>query len=94
MQVITEGGDRLTEGAAVQLPGDRGGGQGGGSPDMQGARQAAMQSCAADMKKLCPGQAGREAIRCLHDNSAKAGATCKAALSRMPRGRPQGGGQR
>ena len=159
-RVITEGGDRLTEGASVQLPGDRGGGPmlacaadmktlcggktgreafqclrrkqaqasagckaamagggrgqggggqggspggggadrptggapGGGSSDMQAARQAAMQSCAADMKKFCPGEAGREAFRCLRENTDKLSASCQAAMSRMPRRQPQGGG--
>src|SRR6202040_3118126 len=39
-RVIPEGGDRLTEGARVNLPGDQGG---------------MRQACAADMKKLCNG---------------------------------------
>jgi multidrug efflux system membrane fusion protein len=163
-RVITEGGDRLTEGARVTLPGDQaggvrqacaadirklcdgkqggeaiaclrqnqakaspackaamagagrgggggagggaggyaggqgGGGQGGGgggfapSPEMMAARQAAMQACGADMQKLCPGQQGREALACLRENGAKAGAACQAALAKMPRRGGAGGG--
>jgi membrane fusion protein, multidrug efflux system len=159
-RVITEGGDRLTEGARVTLPGDQpggmrqacaadirklcngkqggeaiaclrqnqakaspacqaamagggrggggagggaggfgggqaGGGQGGGgggSPEMMAARQAAMQACGADMQKLCPGQQGREALACLRENGAKAGAACQAALAKMPRRGGGGGG--
>jgi multidrug efflux system membrane fusion protein len=177
-KVITEGGDRLTEGGKVQLPTDRpspmiacmadikklcdgkqgreafmclrenkakasapcqaalsaprggagggggsgggdsaggyGGGQGGGagggfggasgaagagggaggytpSPEMQAAREAMHKACDPDMKKLCPGQEGREAFMCLRDNTAKASKACQAALSKMP-GRPSGGG--
>ncbi|HET6971909.1 MAG TPA: efflux RND transporter periplasmic adaptor subunit, partial [Phenylobacterium sp.] len=66
-RVITEGGDRLTDGASVQLPGDRGGGL--------------MQACAADIKKLCGGKQGREAFMCLRQNQAQASASCKAAMS-------------
>jgi hypothetical protein len=45
------------------------------------------------MKKLCPGQEGREAFMCLRENTAKASAACQAALSKMPsRGGGQGGG--
>jgi multidrug efflux system membrane fusion protein len=162
-RVITEGGDRLTEGAKVTLPGDRGGammqacaadikklcngkqgpdagmclrqnrakaspackaamaagggrgggaggygggaaagdgggqaaqagGQGGGnapSPEAAAARQALMQACGGDMQKLCPGQQGREAMMCLRQNGAKASAACQAALAKAPR---RGGG--
>jgi multidrug efflux system membrane fusion protein len=161
-KVITEGGDRLTEGAKVTLPGDSnmmlacaadmkklcsgkqgreavmclrqnqakaspacktamsaaaaaraagaaggsgaggagggyagggGSGQGGGSPEMAAARQAAMQACGADMKKLCPGQEGREAFMCLRQNSDKASGACKDAMAKMPhRPQPPAGG--
>lgn len=71
-KVITEGGDRLTEGARVTLPGDRN----------------VMQACAADMKKLCNGKQGREAFMCLRQNQAKASAACQAAMAKMPRRQP------
>jgi len=75
-RVITEGGDRLTEGAHVTLPGDRGG--------------SMMQACAADMKKLCGGKQGREAFMCLRQNQAQLSAGCKGALSSGRRGGGQG----
>jgi multidrug efflux system membrane fusion protein len=75
-KVITEGGDRLTEGGKVQLPGDR---------------PSPMIACAADMKKLCDGKQGREAFMCLRENKAKASPTCQAALN-APRGDSGGGG--
>ena len=142
-KVVTEGGDRLQDGARVMLPGDRpgrgaggrshggggsggqgggqaqggsdqssgqglgqgsaqasgqgsgGGGQGGGgqggSPEMQAARAALRQACAADFQKLCPGQEGRDAFMCLRESADQASAGCKAALAKMPH-RPQGGG--
>jgi len=152
-RVITEGGDRLTEGATVSLPGDRpspmiacaadikklcdgkkgrdafmclrqnkakvsagcqaamaggpgrsagggaagagaaGGSTGGGtpSPEMAAARAAMVQACGADMKKICPGQEGREAFMCLRENTDKASAACKDAMAKMPH-RSGGGG--
>jgi multidrug efflux system membrane fusion protein len=74
-RVITEGGDRLTEGGKVQLPGDR---------------PSAMVACMADMKKLCDGKQGRDAFMCLRENKAKASAPCQAAMS-APRGGAGGG---
>ena len=65
-KVITEGGDRLTEGARVTLPTDR---------------PSPMIACMADLKKLCGGKQGRDAFMCLRDNKAKASPTCQAALN-------------
>ena len=140
-KVVTEGGDRLQDGAKVMLPGDRrgrggaagasaggsGGGSGGGqaqgsapavggqagqgqagqgqagqgqagqgsqggSPEMQAARAALRQACAADFQKLCPGQEGRDAFMCLRQSADQASAGCKAALAKMPHRAPGGGG--
>ena len=60
------------------------GGGGAPSPEMQAARQAMMQACAADMKTLCDGKTGREAFMCLRENAEKASAPCKDAMSKMP----------
>lgn len=79
-RVITEGGDRLTEGAKVTLPGDRAG--------------AVMQACAADMKKLCNGKQGRDAVMCLRQNQAKASPVCKAAMAAARSGGGGAGGGR
>ena len=70
-------------------------GQSGGftpSPEMQAARAAMRQACAADMAKLCGGEQGFEAFRCLRQNSDKASAACQAAMAKMPRRGPGGGG--
>jgi multidrug efflux system membrane fusion protein len=73
-----------------------GGGGGGGSftmtPEMQAARDAMRKACDADTKKLCPGLEGREAVMCLRENTAKAGAACQAAMAKMPHRPPGGGG--
>ncbi|WP_372784359.1 efflux RND transporter periplasmic adaptor subunit [Phenylobacterium sp.] len=76
-KVITEGGDRLTEGAKVTLPGDR---------------PSPLMACAADIKKLCDGKQGRDAMMCLRENQAKASAPCKAAMSAAAAARAGGGG--
>jgi len=92
-RVITEGGDRLTDGADVQLSGDKpraGGGSGSGGGG--GQRQALMKSCAADLKANCAGKTGREAMMCLRQNADKLSPSCKAALAKMPRRRPSAGG--
>ena len=75
--MITEGGDRLTEGARVSLPGDR---------------PSPMIACAADMKKLCNGKQGREAFMCLRENQAKASADVQGGHGRRSRRRRGGGG--
>jgi hypothetical protein len=69
--------------AFAQPPAGGGGGQ-APSPEMQAARQAMMQACSADMKTLCDGKAGREAMQCLRENTDKASAPCKDAMSKMP----------
>ncbi|HZZ30407.1 MAG TPA: efflux RND transporter periplasmic adaptor subunit, partial [Phenylobacterium sp.] len=75
-KVITEGGDRLTEGGKVTLPTDK-------NP---------MLICAADMKKLCDGKQGRDAFMCLRQNMAKTSPACKDAMSSASRGGGGGGG--
>jgi hypothetical protein len=60
------------------------GGGGPPSPEMQAARQAMRQACAADMKTLCVGKAeGRETMMCMRDNADKASAPCKDAMMKM-----------
>jgi hypothetical protein len=61
---------------------------GGPSPEMRAARQAMMEACAADMKTLCDGKAGREAMMCMRANADKVSAPCKDAMSKMPRRQP------
>jgi multidrug efflux system membrane fusion protein len=95
-RVITEGGDRLTEGGSVQLPGDKpgaaGAGAGQGRASGAAARKAVQQACAADAKSLCAGQEGRELFMCLRQNADKLSGPCKAAMAKMPhRQRPAAG---
>ena len=59
---------------------------GGGSapsPEMQAARQAMRQACAADMKTLCDGKEGREAMMCMRENAEKVSPPCKDAMTKM-----------
>jgi hypothetical protein len=50
---------------------------------MQAARQAMRQACAADMKTLCDGKEGREAMMCMRDAGDKVSAPCKDAMAKM-----------
>ena len=77
---------------AQQPPPGGGGGPGGGSPEMQAARQAMMQACAADMKSLCADKQGREAFMCLRDNADKLSQGCKDAQAKMRAARQAAGG--
>ena len=65
----------------AQQPG--GGGGAGPSPEMQAARAAMREACAADMQKLCEGKTGREAFMCLRENADKASQGCKDAMAKM-----------
>lgn len=95
-KVVTEGGDRLTEGGKIVLPGQRGraGGASGAagaqaaSPERQAARAALLKACAGDVQKLCAGAEGREATTCLRQNAGRTSAGCQAALAKTsPSGR-------
>jgi hypothetical protein len=60
------------------------------SPEMQAAREAMRQACAADLKTACPGKVGREAMMCLRGGADKLSAGCKDAIAKMPhRPRPE-----
>jgi hypothetical protein len=64
------------------------------SPEMQAARQAMTQACAADQKTLCGDKAGREAMMCLmRDNADKVSQPCKDAMAKMRAARQAAGGQ-
>jgi hypothetical protein len=51
------------------------------------------KSCSADIAKLCSGQAGPAARRCLFQNRDSLSSDCKTALASLRRGggRPGGG---
>ncbi|WP_372786718.1 hypothetical protein [Phenylobacterium sp.] len=60
-----------------------GGGRPPQTPEMQAARQAMRQACAADMKTLCDGKQGREEMMCMRDNAEKVSSPCKDAMMKM-----------
>ncbi|HXA37771.1 MAG TPA: hypothetical protein VNW53_02120 [Phenylobacterium sp.] len=77
-------------GSAFAQPG---GGGGPPSPEMQAARQAMQEACAADMKTLCDGKTGREAMMCIRDNADKISTPCKDAVAKMMASRRPPAGQ-
>lgn len=80
-------------GAASAQPPGGGGGGGAPSPEMQAARQAMMQACAADAKSLCADKQGREQMMCLmRDNADKTSQGCKDAMAKMRAARQGGAG--
>jgi hypothetical protein len=81
-------------GAALAQPAGGGGGGQAPSPEMQAARKAMTEACAADMKTLCDGKEGREAMMCLiRDNRDKASKPCQDAMAKMMAARQAGGGR-
>ncbi|MGZ6016258.1 MAG: hypothetical protein ACXWKM_10985 [Phenylobacterium sp.] len=81
-------------GAALAQPPAGGGGQ-APSPEMQAARKAMQEACAADMKTLCDGKEGREQMMCLvRDNRDKASKPCQDAIGKMMAARQAAGGGR
>jgi hypothetical protein len=61
------------------------------SPEVQAARAAMREACAADMTKLCADKQGREAFMCLRENMDKASQPCKdAAAKAQAAARPAG----
>ena len=69
--------------AFAQEPAGGGGGRPVPTPEMQAARQAMRQACAADMKTLCDGKEGRDAMMCMRDNAEKVSQPCKDAMMKM-----------
>jgi hypothetical protein len=60
---------------------------------MMAARQAMREACAADMKTMCQGKEGREAMMCMmRDNADKASQPCKDAMAKMRAARQAAGG--
>jgi len=98
--VVTDGADRLSDGADVIVPkGTKAGAAkpasaAGGSGDARSARRAAMtKACGADIQKYCAGQEGFGRMQCLRDHSDDLSTECKTAMSKMHRGGRGGGGQ-
>ena len=101
--MVVDGADRLRDGSEVIIPNPSQ--QKIAAPsgaDADAARTAARakaqaviaKSCSADIAKLCGGQTGRAATRCLAQNRDSLSADCKTAMASLRRGgggRPGGG---
>jgi hypothetical protein len=85
LQIATTVAALALAGAAfAQQPAPGPGGGAPPSPEMQAARAAMRDACAADMKTLCDGKEGREAMICIaRDNADKASQGCKDAIAKM-----------
>jgi membrane fusion protein, multidrug efflux system len=100
--VVVDGADRLRDGSEVIIPNPSQ--QKIAAPsgaDADAARTAARakaqaaiaKACSADIAKLCGGQTGRGATRCLAQNRDSLSGDCKTAMAALRRGggRPGGG---
>ena len=103
--VVVDGADRLRDGADVDIPGPTktkitapSGGIGGANAARAAARAAATaamnKACAPDIAKLCAGQSGRGARRCLNQNRDSLSKDCSAAFAKMRQGFGGGRGRR
>jgi multidrug efflux system membrane fusion protein len=99
--VVVDGADRLRDGSDVVIPDPSK--QKIAAPsgaDADAARTAARakaqaeiaKSCSADITKLCGGQTGRGATRCLAQNRDSLSADCKTAMASLRRGGGRAGG--
>ncbi len=64
------------------------------SPERKAVREAVRKACEPDMKSLCAGKEGREAMMCMMQNRDKISAACKDAMTKarpMMRRRGPGG---
>jgi len=94
--VVTDGADRLSDGADVVVP--KGTKPGAAKPASEAsgdasrtARRAALaKACGADLAKYCPNMEGPDRFQCMRDHRDDFSAECKTAMSKMRRG---GGGR-
>ncbi|MBV9420475.1 MAG: MdtA/MuxA family multidrug efflux RND transporter periplasmic adaptor subunit [Alphaproteobacteria bacterium] len=100
--VVTDGADRLRDGAEVTVPSAAGpiskpsgptAAAPGGASGGRGRMRAVLQSlvCKADVEKYCPGKTGRDLFMCLRENRDDFSDACRAA---MKAARGSGGGWR
>jgi multidrug efflux system membrane fusion protein len=96
--VVVDGADRLRDGAQVLIPnlGQQriqapSAGNAPASAARGQAQAAAIRACSADIPKLCAGQNGGAAMRCLRQNLSSVSAGCAAQLQRAGRGGRGGG---
>jgi membrane fusion protein, multidrug efflux system len=97
--VVTDGADRLSDGADVVVP--KGVKPGAAPPASDAAtgdgaraqrRAAFTKACGADLQKYCPNMEGPDRFQCMHEHQDDFTAECKTAMSKMRR-RGGGGGQ-
>jgi hypothetical protein len=62
------------------------------SPEQKAAREAAKTACEPDMKALCAGKTGLDAMMCMRENHDKVSQACKDAMAKAhgPRGPAHG----
>src|SRR5215469_9674991 len=102
--VVVDGADRLRDGSEIQIPNPsqqkiaQPSASGDASDAARNAQRAQAQAkiaqaCKADIAKLCGGQTGRGATRCLFQNRDSLSDDCKTAMASLRRGggRPGGG---
>jgi multidrug efflux system membrane fusion protein len=101
--VVVDGADRLRDGSEVVIPDpakqkiSAPSTGAAGDAERVAARAKAQatiaKTCSADIAKLCGGETGRGAMRCLAQNRASLSADCKTAMAalRRPGGGPPGG---
>ncbi|GAA0554911.1 multidrug efflux system membrane fusion protein [Rhizomicrobium palustre] len=100
--VVTDGGDRLRDGAEVSIPTgqavkDVAAPSGSGAPSGMSEKERAerrakfLAACGADLKKYCAGATGREAMMCMAEHRDDVSDTCKTAMKSMRRRGPGGG---
>ena len=100
--VVVDGADRLRDGAEILIPNpaqqkiappSSAAGDAARTAQRAQAQAAIAKSCSADIAKLCNGQTGRAATRCLFQNRDSLSGDCKTAMAALRRGggRPGGG---
>lgn len=99
--VVVDGADRLRDGSEVAIPNasqQKIAQPSGAASDAARTAQRAQalaavtKSCSADISKLCAGQTGRGAMRCLAQNRDSLSDSCKTAFAAMRRGGGRRGG--
>jgi|HubBroStandDraft_5_1064220.scaffolds.fasta_scaffold26775_2 multidrug efflux system membrane fusion protein len=97
--VVTDGADRLSDGADVIVPkGTKAGAakpasEASGDASRTARRAALAKACGADLAKYCPNMEGSDRFQCMRDHRDDFSAECKSAMSKMRRGGGGGRGQ-
>jgi multidrug efflux system membrane fusion protein len=89
--VVTDGADRLSDGAEVTIPKgtkvdtSHAPADAAAHASQFGAARAVLEkACAADIAKLCGSEEGRARFQCLRQHQGDLSAGCSAALAKMP----------